>query len=85
MDSTGLHTLITVNQSAERNGFRVSLRPGAPQIQRLFELTGLLDRFRFEEAELEHLDGWPNPPPAVPTSDSAIGIFRLSVDTGVSC
>jgi anti-anti-sigma factor len=49
MDSTGLAIMIGAQQSAQDNGHRLSLRPGPGQVQRLFELTGVLDRFTFEE------------------------------------
>jgi anti-sigma B factor antagonist len=48
MDSTGLAVMIRAHQSAQTNGHRLAFRPGPPQVQRLFELTGMLDRFTFE-------------------------------------
>jgi anti-sigma B factor antagonist len=50
MDSTGLAVMIRAQQSAQANGHRLAFRPGPPQVQRLFELTGMLDRFTFEAA-----------------------------------
>jgi anti-sigma B factor antagonist len=48
MDSTGLVVLIGAERSAQANGDRLSLRRGPNQVQRLFELAGVLDRFTFE-------------------------------------
>ena len=49
MDSTGLAVLVRAQRSARASGYRLSLRPGPPQIQRLFELTGVLEQFSFED------------------------------------
>jgi anti-sigma B factor antagonist len=49
MDSTGLALMVGAGQAAQRNGHQLRLRSGSPQVQRLFELTGVLDRFTFEE------------------------------------
>ena len=49
MDSTGLSVMISAQRSAAANGHRLSLRPGSTQVQRLFELTGVLARFDFVE------------------------------------
>lgn len=49
MDSTGVAVIIRAGRAARENGHRLSLRPGPPQVQRLFELTGMLQRFTFEE------------------------------------
>jgi len=49
IDSTGLASMIRAQQSAHANGHRLALRRGQAQVQRLFELTGLIDRFTFEE------------------------------------
>jgi anti-anti-sigma factor len=47
IDSTGLTVLIQANHAAELNGHTLSLCGLQPQVQRLFELTGTLDRFTF--------------------------------------
>jgi anti-sigma B factor antagonist len=47
MDSTGLAVIIAAGQAAQANGYRLRLRQGSPQVQRLFKLTGVLDRFTF--------------------------------------
>lgn len=49
MDSSGLAVMIRANQSAQANGHRLCLRPGSLQIQRLFELTGVAERFTFAD------------------------------------
>lgn len=49
MDSTGLAVMVRAQRNARENGHRFSLRPGPTQVQRLFELTGVLDRFAFED------------------------------------
>lgn len=40
MDSTGLRLLISLRNTARRNGRRLLVVPGPPNVQRLFELTG---------------------------------------------
>jgi anti-anti-sigma factor len=49
MDSTGLAVMVRAGRSARDNDYRLLLRPGPPQVQRLFELTGVLEHFAFEE------------------------------------
>jgi anti-sigma B factor antagonist len=49
MDSTGLGSIVRAQRSAESNGHRLTLRRGQNQVQRLFELTGVLERFTFED------------------------------------
>lgn len=49
MDSTGLGSIVRAQRSADSNGHRLMLRRGQHQVQRLFELTGVLDRFSFED------------------------------------
>lgn len=48
MDSTGLRTILLAQELCDRNGTTFLLIQGPPQIQRLFEVTGLLDRLPFE-------------------------------------
>jgi anti-anti-sigma factor len=47
IDSTGLALLVRYHEAAQNNGWQLSLIQGPPQIQRLFKLTGLLDRLPF--------------------------------------
>jgi anti-sigma B factor antagonist len=46
MDSTGLQVLIAHTLS-NRNGHQVRLTKGSPQVQRLFEVSGLRDHLPF--------------------------------------
>jgi anti-sigma B factor antagonist len=39
MDSSGLRLVLRWNSAARADGFRLSLVPGAPRIQRVFDLT----------------------------------------------
>lgn len=50
MDSSGLALLIRAQQMTAAGGHRLELRPGPHQVQRLFEMTGTLDRFTFISA-----------------------------------
>jgi anti-sigma B factor antagonist len=49
MDSTGLALMVRAHRSAETNGHSLALRRGPAQVQRLFELTRLVDHFTFED------------------------------------
>jgi anti-sigma B factor antagonist len=49
MDSTGLAAIMRALQTADVNGHRLAVRRGSPQVQRLFELTGFVDRLAFED------------------------------------
>jgi anti-anti-sigma factor len=51
MDSSGLAVMVRAQRSAREHGHRLALRPGPTQVQRLFELTGMLQRFTFEGLE----------------------------------
>lgn len=51
MDSTGLAILVGEHQAADMNGHTFSLRGRTPQIHRLFELTGMLGHFTFDDPE----------------------------------
>ena len=48
MDSTGLRALLLARQQADASGQALVLRPGPNQVQRVFELSGTLERFTFE-------------------------------------
>ena len=46
VDSSGLRALISLRNTAQREGHRLVLRPGPPRVQRIFDLTatrGLFD------------------------------------------
>jgi|HubBroStandDraft_6_1064221.scaffolds.fasta_scaffold258079_2 anti-sigma B factor antagonist len=47
MDSTGLHAIVYADQLYKRLGYRFALLPGPPAVQRLFEITGLIDVLTF--------------------------------------
>jgi anti-sigma B factor antagonist len=46
MDSTGLHVLLA-HFIENENGTRFSLTRGSPQVRRLFEVAGVVDRLPF--------------------------------------
>ena len=48
LDSSGLQVLLAAHEAAELGGYRFRLRAGPPAVQRIFELTGTLDRLDFE-------------------------------------
>lgn len=47
IDSTGLRLLVAWDTSTRTEGVEFGLVPGSPEVQRLFELTGLVDRLPF--------------------------------------
>ena len=47
MDSSGLHLVMRWTQEASQDGFLFELEPGPPQVQRLFELTAVIDELPF--------------------------------------
>jgi anti-sigma B factor antagonist len=47
MDSTGLRALLLARQRADGD-HELLLRPGPRQVQRVFELSGTLERFKFQ-------------------------------------
>lgn len=49
MDSTGLRALLLARQEADESGRELVLRAGPRQVQRVFELSGTIDRFQFED------------------------------------
>lgn len=50
IDSSGLQVLLKRAAASAQNGQRLRLTKGSKQAQRLFELTGLLDRLPFVES-----------------------------------
>jgi anti-anti-sigma factor len=49
IDSTGLRAILTARDHCEEQRCELFLTPGPPAVQRLFELTGLLERLPFIE------------------------------------
>jgi anti-sigma B factor antagonist len=50
MDSSGLAAIIAASKLCRNLAYEFRLIPGPPAVQRVFELTGVLDRLRFERA-----------------------------------
>jgi anti-sigma B factor antagonist len=50
MDSSGLRLLLRWHAESRSNGFRLTLVQGAPEIQRVFDLTGMTDKLPFIDA-----------------------------------
>ena len=49
MDCSALGTLLEVSLRCKENGCQLSLRRGPRHVQRIFEVTGTLDRFVFDD------------------------------------
>jgi anti-anti-sigma factor len=49
IDSTGLRAILRAQEHCEAHRCELFLTPGPPAVQRLFELTGLLERLAFRE------------------------------------
>ena len=65
MDSTGLHTVLRIQQAAQDAGRRFALIRGPDQVQRLFELTGLTETLTIVDSPEQLLEGWAPPEPSV--------------------
>jgi anti-sigma B factor antagonist len=50
IDSTGLAAVVLVSRLCERDGRRLEIVPGPRAVQRLFEMTGLIDVLPFGAA-----------------------------------
>lgn len=50
IDSTGLAAIILANKLCDRDGQDFALIPGPRAVQRLFEITGLIDVLPFRES-----------------------------------
>jgi anti-sigma B factor antagonist len=48
MDSTGLRIVLAWDDVARRDGMHLRLVPGPPAVQRVFEVTGVVDRLPFD-------------------------------------
>ena len=53
IDSTGVRALMAAKDLASRSGYEFAVIPGPPRVQRIFEVTGLLEALPFEPAEGE--------------------------------
>jgi anti-anti-sigma factor len=49
IDCSGLRTLLEATSRCNRNGCQLSLLRDPRQVQRIFEMTGMLDRFVFDD------------------------------------
>jgi anti-sigma B factor antagonist len=49
MDSTGLTSIIRALHAADANGHRLTVGRAPRQVQRLFEVAGIVDRLTFED------------------------------------
>ena len=47
IDSSGIHGVVELVKRSQRENFRVVIIPGASQIQRVFELCGLIEALPF--------------------------------------
>ena len=56
MDSSGLQVLVSHTLSSQ-NGCEVLLTRGSPQVQRLFEVSGMLEHLPFARFSLQPMDG----------------------------
>lgn len=68
IDSTGLAEIILTGQLCDRDGYEFALVPGPRAVQRLFELTGLIDALPFVEATIETSVDGAAPPAAGSTT-----------------
>jgi anti-sigma B factor antagonist len=57
MDSAGLKTIATVEAQLRAANRRLEIIPGQPQVQRIFELSGLADRLPFTRGDPPSLNG----------------------------
>lgn len=48
LDSSGLREILQADAEARSNGHTLSLRGGQPNVMRVFQISGLVDRLPFE-------------------------------------
>jgi anti-sigma B factor antagonist len=65
MDSTGLHTVLRIQQAAHDAGRQFALIRGPDQVQRLFDLTGLAETLPIVDSPEQLLEGRAPPEPTV--------------------
>jgi anti-anti-sigma factor len=49
LDTSGLRLILETAQMARRDGFRFTVLPGSPSVQRLFEIAGVLELVPFRD------------------------------------
>jgi anti-anti-sigma factor len=47
LDSSGLRAILRLHAASAQGSFRLELKPGPPTVQRIFELTGMVDTLPF--------------------------------------
>jgi anti-sigma B factor antagonist len=57
IDSSGLRAILLAKELTDEHGYGFALVPGPPNVQRLFELTALLDVLPFEAESAIHSVG----------------------------
>jgi anti-sigma B factor antagonist len=50
LDTSGLRLILETAEAARRDGFAFSVLPGAPAVQRLFEIAGVTELVPFRDA-----------------------------------
>ena len=50
IDSTGIRVVVSAQQLCKEHGYAFALTPGTPAVQRIFEISGLLDTLPFQDA-----------------------------------
>ena len=51
MDTSGLRLILEMAEASRRDGFRFTVLPGIPAVQRLFEVAGVTELVPFTEGE----------------------------------
>jgi anti-anti-sigma factor len=59
LDSTGLHLMVDLDASSRTGGWRFAIIAGPAEVQRAFEVTGLLARLPFVDANAVTHGQWP--------------------------
>src|SRR5688572_23078180 len=49
LDTSGLRLILETADAARREGFRFTVLPGSPSVQRLFEIAGVVDLVPFRK------------------------------------
>jgi anti-sigma B factor antagonist len=56
IDSTGLHAILTCRSLCQEHRCELSVVPGSRQVQRVFEITRLVDRLPFRTSDATRAD-----------------------------